>query len=146
MEMGLRGSRAFVESGWPETIALNVNLDMVARSDSLLFAAGTFHYPRLRPILETVRGRGPVVLAFGHDQPEIEGVQDWTRSSDHRPFHDLGIPFIYFGVEDHADYHRPSDEFDRIDPAFFLNAVRTILASVISLDEQLADEESGPPG
>ena len=136
-EMGLRGSRAFVEGGWPEDVVLNVNLDMVARSDSLLFMAGPYHYPQLRPILETVKGRAPVVLRFGHDQPGVEGVQDWTGSSDHRPFHDRGIPFVYFGVEDHPDYHRPSDELERIDPAFFLNAVRSILAAVLALDEGL---------
>jgi Zn-dependent M28 family amino/carboxypeptidase len=133
-EMGLRGSRALVDSGWPGEIVLNVNLDMLARSDSLLFAAGPFHYPQLRPILETVQSRSPVVLRFGHDQPGVEGVQDWTRSSDHAPFHNLGIPFVYFGVEDHPDYHRASDEYDRIDPTFFLNSIRTVLASVLALD------------
>jgi len=142
-EMGLRGSRALVESGWPEEMVLNVNLDMLARSDSLLFAAGPFHYPQLRPILESVRQRPPVVLAFGHDQPGVEGVQDWTRSSDHAPFHNLGIPFVYFGVEDHPDYHRATDEYDRIDPDFLLNSVRTVLASVIALDQGL-DTGSGP--
>jgi Zn-dependent M28 family amino/carboxypeptidase len=136
-EMGLRGSRAFVEAGWPKTMALNVNLDMIARSDSLLFAAGPFHYPHLRPILERVPPRPPVVIAFGHDEPGVEGVQDWTRSSDHAPFHQKGIPFIYFGVEDHPDYHRASDEFDRIDQAFYLNAVRTVLVAIISLDLEL---------
>jgi len=133
-EMGLRGSRFFVEAGWPEEMALNVNLDMVARSDSLLFAAGTSHYPHLRPILEGVESRPPVRIRFGHDRAGVPGEQDWTRSSDHRPFHDKQIPFVYFGVEDHPDYHRASDEFERIDPRFFLNAVRTILDSVLAFD------------
>ena len=136
-EMGLRGSQAFVDAGWPEAIALNVNLDMLARSDSLLFAAGPFHYPQLRPILETVKGRPPVVLRFGHDQPGVEGVQNWTGSSDHRPFHAKGIPFIYFGVEDHPDYHRASDEFEKVSPGFYLNSIRTVLAAVLALDEGL---------
>lgn len=142
-EMGIRGARAFVEAGWPETMVLNVNLDMVARSDSLLFAAGPFHYPQLLPILEAVQGRPPVVLRFGHDQPGVEGMQDWTGSSDHRAFHTEGIPFVYFGVEDHPDYHRPSDEFERVDPAFYLNAIRTILAGVLALDQGL-DSDTPP--
>lgn len=136
-EMGLRGARAFVDADWPWTLALNVNLDMVSRSDSLLFAAGTYHYPELRPILEVVAPRPPVVLRFGHDQPGVEGVDDWTGSSDHRVFHQEGIPFVYFGVEDHADYHHASDEADRVDPAFFINAVRTVLAGVVALDQEL---------
>jgi Zn-dependent M28 family amino/carboxypeptidase len=136
-EMGLRGSAAFVEKGWPANIILNVNLDMVSRSDSLLFAAGPFHYPHLRPILDKVEARPPVVIAFGHDEPGVEGVQDWTGSSDHRPFHSQGIPFVYFGVEDHPDYHRATDEVDAIDPEFFKNSVRTILASVLAFDAAL---------
>jgi Zn-dependent M28 family amino/carboxypeptidase len=145
-EMGLRGARAFVEAGWPESISLNVNLDMVARSDSLLFAAGTSHYPELRPILETVQPRPPVVLRFGHDQRGIEGVDDWTGSSDHAAFHSRGIPFVYFGVEDHPDYHRASDEFEKVDPGFFLNAIRTVLAGVLALDQGLdGDAESLGP-
>ena len=142
-EMGLRGSRAFLEGDWPGEIVLNVNLDMVARSDSLLFAAGTYHNPWLRTVLEAVRDHPPVVLRFGHDRPGVPGVQDWTGSSDHRPFHERGIPFVYFGVEDHPDYHRPSDEFEAVEPAFFLNAVRTILASVLALDEALAQGGAG---
>jgi len=143
-EMGLRGSRAFVEAGWPGEIVLNVNLDMVARSDSLLFVAGTHHYPFLRPILEAVQAVPPVALRFGHDQPGVEGMQDWTGSSDHRSFHSAGIPFVYFGVEDHPDYHRPSDEFEAVDPRFFLNSVRTILRSVLALDEALGSDPSNP--
>jgi Zn-dependent M28 family amino/carboxypeptidase len=136
-ETGLRGARAFVDADWPWNLVLNVNLDMVSRSDSLLFAAGTFHYPELRPILESVAPRPPVVLRFGHDQPDVQGVDDWTGSSDHRAFHQEGIPFIYFGVEDHEDYHHASDEADRVDPNFFVNAVRTVLAGVIALDQEL---------
>ncbi|MGW8266719.1 MAG: M28 family peptidase [Longimicrobiales bacterium] len=138
-EMGLRGARAFLEAGWPQEIVLNVNMDMVSRSDSLLFAAGTSHYPHLRPILETVRARPPVVLRFGHDEPGVEGVDDWTGSSDHRVFHGAGIPFVYFSVEDHPDYHRATDDFERVDPAFFVNAVRTILAGVLALDAGLGE-------
>lgn len=139
-EMGIRGANAFVEAGWPPEIAVNVNLDMISRSDSILFAAGTYHYPRLRPLLEAVGDRPPVRLVFGHDEPGVEGVQDWTGSSDHRAFHARGIPFVYFGVEDHPDYHRPTDDFEAIDPEFYLNAVRLVLAGARALDQGL----SGP--
>ena len=64
-------------------------------------------------------------------------MNDWTNSSDHRAFHRAGIPFVYFGVEDHEDYHRPSDDFEKVDPAFFLSAVRTVLTAVLALDEGL---------
>lgn len=136
-EMGLRGARAFVASGWPERMALNVNMDMISRSDSLLFAVGTSHYPLLRPILEEVEGRGPVRLRFGHDTSGEEGVEDWTGASDQRAFHEEGIPFLFFSVENHEDYHRPTDDFALIDPAFFIGAVRTILSATLALDRAL---------
>ncbi|MFC1660183.1 M28 family peptidase [Gemmatimonadota bacterium] len=136
-ELGSRGAQAFVDAGWAERVALNVNMDMLARSDSILFAAGSHHYPTLRPVLEGVRAWSPVVLRFGHDEPGVSGMDDWTNSSDHRAFHRQSIPFIYFGVENHPDYHRPTDDFDRVDPAFFLNAVRTVLAAVLTLDDAL---------
>ena len=145
-EMGLRGARAFVAAGWPQEMVLNLNMDMISRSDSLLFAVGTSHYPHLKPILETVQPRPPVQLRFGHDVAGVEGVQDWTGSSDQGAFHDEGIPFIYFGVEDHDDYHHPTDDFERIDPAFYINAVRTVLASVLAMDEGLGALTSGEDG
>ena len=48
-----------------------------------------------------------------------------------------GIPFLYFGVEDHPDYHKPTDTADKINPAFFLQAASTILDAVDALDRWL---------
>ena len=113
-ERGLRGARAFVEDP-PVPLAgvvLNINLDMVSRSEGVLYAAGTHHYPYLRPYLESVPLEPGVVLAFGHDSPDLPSGDDWTNSSDHGPFHAAGIPFVYFGVEDHPDYHRSTDDFE----------------------------------
>jgi hypothetical protein len=44
---------------------------------------------------------------------------------------------VYFGVEDHSDYHRPTDDFERIDPGEYMNAVRTILTALRALDAAL---------
>ncbi|MEQ9105281.1 MAG: M28 family peptidase [Rhodothermales bacterium] len=119
-EGGLNGARAFVESPCGSgTIALNVNLDMVSRSEAgELYASGTRHWPSVRPLLEMVAVPEGVTLLYGHDEPGT-GSDDWTMSSDHGPFHAAGIPFVYFGVEDHDGYHRPSDDFDQITPEFY---------------------------
>ena len=101
---------------------MNVNLDMVSRNDrNEIFAAGTYHYPQFTPMLEDVRSRARVQVLFGHDRPLYRGggVDDWTRLSDHYVFHSAGVPFVYFGVEDHADYHTPTDTADKIDRRFF---------------------------
>jgi hypothetical protein len=44
------------------------------------------------------------------------------------------VPFIYFGVEDHPDYHQASDEVARIDPGFFVAATRAIALFVSLVD------------
>ncbi len=138
-EGGLRGARTFVASPPVprERLALNVNLDMVARGDrNELYLAGLTPYPALRPLVEGHAGRAPVRLRFGHDTPGT-GVDDWTLQSDHGAFHAAGIPFLYFGVEDHPDYHQPSDTADRIDAAFFAAAAGTILDVLRTLDADL---------
>jgi len=131
------GARTLVETLSPGAVALNVNLDMVSRSAvNEIYAAGTYHTPRLKPILEEVQRRAPVKLLFGHDRPMpgAGGQDDWTLQSDHGEFHKAGVPFVYFGVEDHADYHKPSDTPDKIDPRFFGDAVDMILDAILSLD------------
>ncbi len=138
-ERGLQGARAFVaKPPVPrDRIALNVNLDMVSRSDKReLYVAGTYLYPDLKKPLEEVARRAPITLLFGHDKPkDIAGGQDdWTNQSDHGPFHAAKIPFVYFGVEDHADYHKPTDTADKINRAFFADVAETILSAVIALD------------
>lgn len=136
-EQGLQGARAFVaDPPVPaEAIRLNVNMDMVGRNAAgELYAAGTYHYPALRPPLEEVGARSDVRLLFGHDRPDLPSGDDWTNSSDHGPFHAAGIPFVYFGVEDHPDYHRPTDDVAGIQPDFHAAAVRTVLDALLTLD------------
>jgi Zn-dependent M28 family amino/carboxypeptidase len=139
-EMGLQGARAFV-SAPPvprDRIVLNVNMDMISRNESNeLYAVGTYHYPWLKPALETLVADAPVRLLFGHDSPGLPPGDDWTNSSDHGPFHQAGIPFLYFGVEDHPDYHKPTDTFENIDPAFYQRAVETIRRVLRTLDADM---------
>ncbi len=136
-ESGLRGSRAFVTAPpvKKESIALNINMDMIAHNDkNELYASGTFHYPNLKPTLEQVAKSAKVKLLIGHDRPEQKS-DDWTNQSDHFAFHQAKIPFIYFGVEDHNDYHRPTDDFVNINQEFYVRAVETILEAVKSFDK-----------
>ena len=140
-ETDLQGARAFVADPPSELsmdrVALNVNLDMVSRNDSVLYAAGTYHYPFLEAHLNRARERARVVLRYGHDQPGLPPGDDWTTASDHGPFHAAGIPFVYLGVEDHADYHQPTDDFERVDTDFYARSVDTILEVVRELDASL---------
>lgn len=141
-ELGLRGSRAFVER-LPfarERLRLDVNIDMIGRSDDgRLFVAGVEQTPALRGIVETAASSAPVPVHLGHDRPMyLTGlIDDWTHASDQGAFHDIGVPFLYFGVEDHADVHQPTDTADRIDRAFYAGAAETVLSAVLATDTQL---------
>ena len=145
-EGGLRGARAFV--GSPpvplDRIALMINLDMVGRNEAgELYAVGTYHRPGLEPLVAGVAADAPVTLLMGHDRPDLPPGDDWTNASDHGPFHQQGVPFLYFGVEDHPDYHQPTDTSDRLQPAFHAAAVETVLRVLEAADSALAGGSGG---
>ena len=139
-ENGLRGARAFVAA--PPVpmarIAADVNHDMVARLDKgELYAAGATPYPFLRPLLEATAAVAPVTLLLGHDTNAQGPHLNWINQSDHWAFHAVGVPFVCFGVEDHPDYHRATDDFAKVDAGRYVNSVRTIADFVRRLDQSL---------
>ncbi|MBI1194070.1 MAG: M28 family peptidase [Bacteroidetes bacterium] len=139
-EPGLLGAAHWVENPTLplDRIRLNINLDMVARADKgRLWACGTrFHKSLRAPLLEAAAG-SPLTLEFGHDGRTGLFRQSWISSSDHEPFHRAGIPFVYFGVDDHADYHKASDDFERIDPLVFDQSLQLLHRALRTLDAQL---------
>jgi len=138
-EMGLQGAKALVNDfPYPlEQIVLNVNMDMLSRSEAKeVFVSGTHYYPEFKSILEKIPQGTGSTLRFGHDIPGT-GAEDWTRSSDHGAFFEKKVPHLYFGVEDHVDYHQPSDSFEKIHPEFYKSTVELILKSLLALDHQL---------
>jgi len=138
-EAGLQGAQAFVKAPPVPVarIALNVNFDMVSRSATReIFVAGPGRWPALRPILDPAVARAPVTVRFGHDTGG--GQNDWTTQSDHGAFHAAGIPFVYFGVEDHPDYHQPTDTPEKIVPDFLGGVAAVVLRALDALDRASA--------
>ncbi|MEH6665065.1 MAG: M28 family peptidase [Brevundimonas sp.] len=140
-ERGLIGADQFIQRPPVplESIALNVNLDMTARvDDGYLWATGTWQYPQLRPMLEPIQPVGSVRLVMGKDTPDDRGADNWVNSSDHAVFHREGIPFVYFGVDYHPDYHEPTDDYERVEPARFIAATELIVQGFRAMDRGLA--------
>jgi Zn-dependent M28 family amino/carboxypeptidase len=138
-EAGLQGARALMRDPPVPVSAMivNVNMDMVGRDPrNTLFATGVYHYPFLKPYLERV-AQPPVVLAFGHDAPGEK--EDWTKDSDHYVFHEAGIPWIYFGVEDFDQHHKATDDAATIGREFLAGAAATVIAAVHELDTHLEE-------
>ena len=139
-EAGLRGAEAFVATPPvpKDAILANVNFDMLSRNPAgELFVSGLYANPQFKPLLDGLRERSPVTLLYGHDHPRpFWDMDDWTQLSDQGPFADAGIPFLYFGVEDHPDYHRPTDTFERVDQAFYQRVADLVVGAVAALDAQ----------
>ena len=139
-EGGLRGARTFVES--PPVpladIALNVNFDMLAKNaKGELYAAGGSHNAWVKARLDAVASMAAVTLKQGHDTGAADDIDNWTYQSDHGAFARAGVPWAYFGVEDHPEYHKPTDDFATVPQDFFRRAVVTVVAATRAFDDQL---------
>ena len=136
-EIGSLGCDYLLENfpGNSADIALNINMDMIAHNDSVLYASGLHHYPQLKAPLQNIQS--PITLKFGHDNPKDKTLDDWTFSSDHRIFHKKKIPYVYFGVEDHKDYHNYTDTFENINQQFYINAVKLIIKAIENYDTSI---------
>ena len=135
-EMGLRGAAHFLEANTipKEQIALDINLDMVGRNNNNeLYVVGTNLYTQLQPAITDLELPENFKLSVGHDG--LDGKDNWVSSSDHGPFHRQEIPFLYFGVEDHKDYHKPTDDFEFIQPEFYAKAVAVIISVLERIDD-----------
>ena len=143
-EDGLQGAKHFMQSVVVDSsfIKLNINMDMVGRGDkNEIYAVGTYFHPELKLyVKEAAKGKSIKVL-FGRDDPSKK--LNWVNSSDHAPFHKAGVPFIYFGVDDHADYHKPTDTAEKIKAVFYLETIAMIKDTVKHLDANLRDINVG---
>lgn len=112
-EQGLWGSARFVAEptiDLDRTVAM-VNLDMVGRlEDGSLTVLGTGTADEWGALLDEANA----TLA---DPLDITRVPVGSGPSDHASFHAAGIPVLHFFTNSHADYHRPSDEWQKIDAA-----------------------------
>ena len=135
-EKGLQGAKHFVKN-LPikkEDIVLNINMDMVSRNaQNEINICGTAHYPHLKAELTHLPKVTDLTVKYQHDRP-IFGMGDWTYASDHGEFHKQKIPFLYLGVEDHEDYHKPTDDFENIDPTFYYKATNLLIELLLAFD------------
>lgn len=140
-ERGLLGAKEFVEAPPVplSSVTMNINYDMTGRADvdGYLWVTGSYQHPYFRTLLDPLHPRGPIRLNFGKDTPEETGADNWVFASDHGAFHRAGVPFLYFGVNFHEDYHKPTDDFERINPVAFQSATELAVDSFRRLDQWL---------
>ena len=107
-EAGLLGSKHWVAH---PTVALqNVrfafNIDMLGRlREGRVVTVGWRSAPGLRTMLASQNVTNELSLAY---QPRV------IADSDHYPFYSSNIPVIHLDTDKHYDYHRPTDDPDKI--------------------------------
>jgi Zn-dependent M28 family amino/carboxypeptidase len=106
-EMGLLGSNYFVKNPTIDTkkVSYMINMDMVGRlkKDSALAVYGTGTSPIFKQTLKSHNEKFKLI-------PQESGV----GPSDHTSFYLNDIPVLHFFTGQHEDYHKPSDDSEKL--------------------------------
>jgi hypothetical protein len=133
-ELGLLGSAHYVRHpavALERTVAM-VNLDSVGRlRDGRLHVMGVDTGQGLRALVEQAAQGLPVQLA-------LRG--DGLGPSDHTAFLNRERPVVFLFTGPHADYHRPSDTWDKVDA----DGLRTVTLVAYRVARALADRDQRP--
>lgn len=142
-ELGLHGSEYFVNHPPVSLrdIKLNINFDMISRNPkNEIYVVGTYAYPLFKPLVEKAAEKSTLKVSYGHDNPDDKTKDYWMFSSDNGSFHKKGIPNITFSEEDHPSYHKPTDDFENINPEFYQNVVDFIRNTVENIDKNFPNQ------
>lgn len=124
-ELGLLGSKHYVEHPlFPldKTVGM-INLDMIGRlEDGRLTVFGAETSPAWDPLLEKANVLSGLLL---NRRPEGFGP------SDHNTFYTQRIPVLHLFTGTHPDYHRPSDDWEKINVQG-VDRIVTLLEGVVS--------------
>lgn len=139
-ESGLYGAKAFVaEPPVPlKQLVLNINLDMVSRGERFnrLYLYGAFSLPGIAAYVKSQHFAVQLKLRQRGKGLRGQNRLDWANASDHAPFRRAGIPFLFFGVEDHPHYHQPEDDWQQIRPDYLHRMFDSLSSIVQWLDQQ----------
>jgi len=132
-EMGLLGSNYFVKHATIPLDSVNymLNMDMVGRlkKDSALAVYGVGTSPYFKQVVD----------AYGEKFKLIK-KESGVGPSDHTSFYLNDIPVLHFFTGQHEDYHRPSDDFDKLNYA----GMETISSYIFDIISDLDDNGKMP--
>ncbi len=111
-EKGLLGSQYYVEHPlYPlSSTVMMVNFDMVGRLNGKneLTMIGTGTTPGIDTLVDALGKSAGLTIK------KVSGMTDGFGGSDHQSFYGKNIPVLFAFTGLHSDYHRPSDDSDRI--------------------------------
>jgi hypothetical protein len=133
-ERGLLGSNHYVKNPrYPleKTVAM-LNMDMVGRlSDNKLIVYGTGTATEFNGLVDKLNENHKFTITR---HPEGFGP------SDHASFYGKEIPVFHFFTGTHPDYHRPSDDAERLN----LEGIRRVVAMVCDTATAIVETEKRP--
>ena len=126
-ELGLNGSKYFVEHPTIELNTVNymINMDMVGRlndSSRVITLGGVGTSPNWGKQLAATPNK---YLQFRYDS-------SGTGPSDHTSFYRKDIPVLFFFTGLHTDYHKPSDDAEKINYEGELYIIKFIQSLIVS--------------
>ena len=125
-ELGLFGSKYFVENPTINLSSVNymINMDMVGRlndSTKVLTVGGYGTAAEWSSLVSTTDKKSPFIIRID---------SSGTGPSDHTSFYWKEIPVLFFFTGLHQDYHKPSDDFDKINYRGELSIVNYIYSII----------------
>jgi Zn-dependent M28 family amino/carboxypeptidase len=131
-ELGLFGSKYFADHPAIELAKVNymINMDMVGRlndSTRVLQVGGYGTSPQWASVINTEDRKSPFVIKLD---------SSGTGPSDHTSFYRKDIPVLFFFTGQHKDYHRPSDDADKINYVGELKVINYVSGIISALDKQ----------
>jgi len=127
-ELGLFGSKYFTQNPTVDLNSVNfmVNMDMVGRlnDSSKTITVGGYGTSPTWGELYNLQGKGALYNAAAY-RFDSTG----TGPSDHTSFYLKNIPVLFYFTGLHTDYHKPSDDFDKIN----YNGEAAIVKHIFSL-------------
>lgn len=120
-ELGLNGSKYFVENPTIDLKSVNymINMDMVGRMNdsSKTITVGGFG---------TSTSWNTMISAIEKKDLSIKIDSSGSGPSDHTSFYRKDIPVLFFFTGLHSDYHKPSDDADKINYVGMFKIIRFI--------------------
>jgi hypothetical protein len=127
-ELGLYGSKYFTEHSTIDLSSVNY-MDMIGRLDHQsknLLVHGTGTSPTWEPLLKKL----------ANDQVNIKTDSSGIGPSDHTSFYLKNIPVLHFFTGSHSDYHKPSDDWEKINSAGEATVLNLIAQIITSTNDQ----------
>lgn len=127
-ESGLLGSAWFTRSPLFQKYTINymLNMDMIGRLQSQLAVSGVGTSPVWGNNLNAIRTDGFTI------KTSASGV----GPSDHTSFYYKNIPVLHFFTGLHDDYHKPTDDADKLNYAGMRQVLNVMLELIRALDSQ----------